>query len=141
DAGGDYREEGPKTLGTLLDKGKGAVDAAQSVAANTGTQIGPKKKLLKAPKINVADRLARQALPKMTEMMGNYSGPLDLNLRQLILLTAADKATLEMAKWLSYPTNVGPGKRVYLCMATANVTPGRDTYLGYMGQVDVYLEY
>ena len=119
---------------TLMLGGGGAVAGKKPGAA-------PQQKILQADPIAKSDRLALARIPEFREALANYEGDLDLNLRQLLILTASDKMTLEMLRWLSYPRGYGPGKRVFLCMASVNCTPGRITYDGYIGQVDLAIRY
>jgi len=141
----ELAETGP----AARDKALSAVTQGRQAAALTGMAVtggtgpGPMPpKLLTAKPIEESRRLALGAVGKaLSEGLERYEGPLTLNLQQLLTLTASDKNTLEMLRWLSYPRGYAPGKRVFLCMATVNIVPGRQTYRGYYGQVDLYMEY
>jgi hypothetical protein len=122
------------------DAADAAVNAARALE-DAGGALVTQQKILEADPITNEQRNAMARLPKFKPVLENFSGDLSMNLNQLLLASASDKMTLEMMRWLSYPRGYGPGKRVYLCMASVNVTPGRLTGQGYVGTVDLALEY
>ncbi|HUW81288.1 MAG TPA: hypothetical protein VMZ31_00670 [Phycisphaerae bacterium] len=123
------------------DYGDSAYQAGVAATGGAGPAPTPPKPLTTKP-TDQSRRLALGAVDKaLSEGLESYEGPLTLNLQQLLTLTASDKNMLEMLRWLSYPRGYAPGKRVFLCMATVNIVPGRQTYRGYYGQVDLYMEY
>ncbi len=156
---GDSNKSGPTesstssstpTSTTVLEVAEAAVQAVNS----TRQAAAVAKIRTKAPSASEEDRNfdvpdlpsmdSRVALDRalsFSDPLPAYEGPLNLNLQQLLALTGSDKALLNMLKWNSYPTNYGPGNRVFLAMASVSVVPGRKTYKGYMGQVDVFMEY
>ncbi len=125
---------------SLSSRARG-VAAVQGVSTAGQSPPPAPQKILEAEQIDPARRLALQRLPKFREPLANPSIEASLNLRQLLLLSASDKITLEMLRWLSYPRDNAANKRVYLCMASVNVVPGRLTHRGYHGQVDLMMEY
>ncbi len=130
-----------------LEKAVNQARAASSVAGVTLS--GPQKpaapnapqKILTAPDIDPKRRLslARADRLGLRDFQANPDVNPELNLRQLLLLSASDKMTLEMLRWLTYPRDNAPNKKVYLCMASVNVVPGKWTYKGYNAQVDLYM--
>ena len=134
--------EDDKSVNKLIDETSQAVMAARMAASRTGAPIGPTKrppKIITAPKIPLEERLAFGKLPALRDALLNPVIEPELNLRQLLLLTASDKMTLEMLRWLTYPRDDAPNKQIYLCVASVSVVPGKWTGSGYIGEVDLYM--
>lgn len=132
-------------ISDVIQKAEKASHEAQvAIGMTGGVAASPQtpQKILEAAPIDPDRLLARNRLvsDKFREGLKNPTDPLSLNLRQLLLLTASDHMTLEMLRWLSYPRDTSPNKKVYLCMASVNVVPGRTTYKGYNAQVDLFME-
>lgn len=70
-------------------------------------------------------------------------GTLKLSLRQLIQLVFDDHTTLKLFEWLSKPDAEGLGENKVLFAAILNVSirPGWRTYSGYLGDIDIRIEY
>jgi hypothetical protein len=82
---------------------------------------------------------------------GGFSPPLavpdpsalGLSMRDLIKRVFDDHTTLMLLKWLSKPdTNgLGENKQLYAAVLNVNIRPGRLTYRGYIGGIDIFPEY
>ncbi len=128
----------------VLDALSGAVDRSRALAASAGVEITtgkPATKTLVADRIKNEQRNAKAMVGDFSEGLDPYTGDVSPNIRQLLLNSASDHMTQEMLRWLSYPSGYGPGKRVYLTMATVSCVPGRDTYQNFMGHVSVEIAY
>jgi len=70
-------------------------------------------------------------------------GSLRLNLRELIRLTADDHMTLKLLEWLSDPDpkSLGQNWLVYAFVLNVSLRPGHRTYSGYIGEIDLWVEY
>ena len=68
---------------------------------------------------------------------------LQTSMRDLIKRVFDDHATISMFKWLSNPDPATLGKdvRLFATVLSVSVRPGRETYRGYLGEVDVFVEY
>ena len=123
------------TVQAALAAVKTAIDDAKAAANAVGVPMTP---ILTADPIKKEDRLALGRLQSgQLPFLVDPKSELALNLRQLLLLTASDKMTHEMLRWLSYPEGFGPGKRVYLCMTNVSCTPGTRTATNFRGQIDL----
>lgn len=142
DKGNVLTKPSPKNTAALA-----AEAAAEARAAAGGIGVKPKVPEYEQPYLDVpklpalSDRLAYARARDFKDPLPNYEGPLNLNMEKLLTLVGSEKSLLSMLQWNSYPTNYGPGSRVYLCMGSVNVVPGRKTHEGYMGQVNVSMRY
>lgn len=68
---------------------------------------------------------------------------LGLTLRDLIKRTFDDHMTLKLFEMLSAPNpaDFGVNKRLYAAVLSVSLRPGRDTYRGHIGEVDVAITY
>lgn len=129
-------------LDDTIKEAKAAADDAVAAARAVQLPVTPSVPILEAKEIEKAKRLAMSRLLPSDKLpvLTDTKDALGLNLRQLLLLTASDKSTLEMLRWLSYPQAYGPGKRIYLCMTTVSCMPGNRSLTGFRGQVDLLLQ-
>lgn len=82
---------------------------------------------------------------------GGFSPPLavpdpsalGLSMRDLIKRVFDDHTTLMLLKWLSNPDTdeLGDNKQLYAAVLNVNIRPGRLTYRGYIGEIDIFPEY
>ncbi len=91
------------------------------------------------------DNLAKKALPSEKFSSGQKTrdpDTLNLSLRQLIQLVFNDHITLKLFEWLSKPDDEEVANQmVYAAILNVSVRPGRRTYTGYVGEIDVRVEY
>jgi|GEM_PF-3123306 len=68
---------------------------------------------------------------------------LDIPLRDLIKRVSDDHMTLKLLEWMSGPDKDGLGanKLLFMSVFNVNVRPGRITYEGYHGEIDITFEY
>lgn len=68
---------------------------------------------------------------------------LRLPLRQLIKMAFDDHTTLKLFEWMSQPEEYGlaDSKELFAAILNVNIRPGRRTYEGYQGEVDVQVKY
>lgn len=134
------------TVNGLTVEARAVSAQVRTVAAVHGVEVvapatKQEPKILEAEAIDPSRRLALKRLTPFRPPLANPTQALSLNLRQLLLLSASDKMTLEMLRWLSYPRDNAPNKRIYVCMSSVNIVPGRMTYRGYNGTIDLRMEY
>jgi len=84
---------------------------------------------------------------KPLEVSSAWSGPdpnaLDVSLRDHIKRVFDDHITCKLFEWLSKPSDesLGANKQLYAALLTVSVRPGRRTYRGYVGEIDIRFEY
>ena len=68
---------------------------------------------------------------------------LDIPLRDLIKRVSDDHMTLKLLEWMSNPDTdgFGSGKLLYMSVLSVNVRPGRMTYEGYQGEIDIRFDF
>ena len=66
---------------------------------------------------------------------------LNLSFRDLLKRTFDDHTTMKMFEWLSSPDNSASNYQLFASVITVSLTPGRHTYSGYVGEIDIRLEY
>ena len=68
---------------------------------------------------------------------------LGLSMRDLIKRVFDDHTTLKLFEWLSEPNeeSLGKNKQLYAAVLNVSIRPGRSTYQGYTGEIDIRPEY
>lgn len=68
---------------------------------------------------------------------------LDISVRDLIKRVFDDHTTIKLLEYLSSadPDTVGSNYQLYASVLTVSLRPGRETYRGYIGEIDIRLSY
>lgn len=91
---------------------------------------------------DIRDREKRATPDSFTEAFGRPdASALDIPLRDLIKRSFDDHTTMKLLEWMSNPENIGTNQQLYSAVLMVNIRPGRMTYRGYIGEVDVRAEY